>query len=95
VNNIGKKLHWTTGTARAEDGGVTNIGKDCLFSEQIMIRVSDRHAIFDAQNMESINPTRNVYIENYVWLCYWASVGKGCRVGTGTVVGKNAMAFGN
>ena len=95
VINIGKKLHWTTGTARAEDGGVITTGDDCLFSEQIMIRTSDGHAIFDAQNMERINPTRNVYIENYVWLCYGASVGKGCRVGTGTVVGQNAMAFGN
>ena len=82
---IGHRLRWVKGTERAEDGGVITIGDDCLFSAEIMIRTSDGHAIFDAANKQRINPTKNVWIDNYVWLCHGSSVGKGCKVGTGTV----------
>jgi len=93
--NIGHRLRWVKGTARADDSGVITIGGDCLFSAEKMIRASDGHAIFDAANKQRINPTKNVWIDNYVWLCHGSSVGKGCKIGTGTVRGQNAMGFGD
>ena len=67
------------------------IGRDCLFSSEIVIRSGDSHSIFD-ENGVRINPAEDIIIGDHVWVGYRALVTKGavipnnCVVGTGSVV---------
>lgn len=67
------------------------IGRDCLFSSEIVIRSGDSHSIFDESGIR-INPAKDVIIGDHVWIGYRVLVTKGamiqndCVVGTGSVV---------
>lgn len=81
------------------EGTKCTIGRDCLFSSEIVIRTGDSHSIFD-ENGARINPAEDVVISDHIWIGYRALVTKGavipnnCVVGTGAVVtrtiGKNS-----
>lgn len=66
------------------------IGKNCLFSAQVVIRTSDAHSITD-QKGNRINPGKNVEINDHVWIGYGATILKGCHIGNDCVIGSNAV----
>lgn len=83
------------------------IGNDCLFSHDVQIRSGDGHSIFDLDKEESLmeEKKRYVIIGDHVWsgscvtIMHNADIGKGCVIGTGSLINKktenNVLVAGN
>ena len=69
------------------------IGKNCLFSSDVIIRTSDSHSILN-QEGERINPGNNVSIGDHTWICNGVRIMKGTNIGSECVVGSNTMIAG-
>jgi len=67
------------------------IGKDCLFSTQVILRTHDAHHIFDIETHKRINHSRDIVVGDNVWLAYQVTLLGGATIGTGSVVGTNAV----
>lgn len=73
------------------EGKAVKIGERCLFSNDIVIRTGDSHAILDSRE-HRINPAADVFIGDHVWigqkviLLKRANVGKETVIGTGSIV---------
>ena len=72
------------------EGRSIKIGKDCLFSSEIVLRSGDSHSILDMDG-NRINPSENIVIGNHVWLGYRALVNKGVVIPKNSVVGTGAI----
>lgn len=70
-----------------EEKGKILIGEDCMLSNNILIRTSDSHPLYDVHTNKRINSSASVYIGKHVWICAKASILKGVRIGDGSVVG--------
>lgn len=89
----------------ATEGKRIHIGKDCLFSDEIIVRTGDSHSICDLFG-QRINPAADVEVGAHVWVCHGvnilkgAKIPQGCVVGTASVIGKgsygqNSVIAGN
>lgn len=67
-----------------------NIGDDCLFSSEVIVRTSDSHSIVD-ENSRRINPGKNVNIDDHVWIGYGATILKGAVIKRNSVVGTQTL----
>lgn len=106
IITIGEKTAITGSTHLAcIEGKKIEIGRKCLFSSQIDIRVGDSHSVLNLDN-KRINPSKNVMIEDHVWVGSRVVILKGayiendCVVGSSTVVtgkryGHNSLIAGN
>lgn len=74
----------------AQHANIT-VGEDCMFSNNIFIRTSDSHPIYDAETNEIINPAKGVVIGNHVWLAANSKIFKGTIVGDGSVIGAYSL----
>ena len=75
-----------------EPYGVIRIGEDCMFSNDIHIRYSDAHTIYDEKTKEVLNrPIRPVEIGNHVWVCNGVSILKNSKISDNSVVGKSTV----
>ena len=86
-------VNTTFGGIRIVNTGLNNnieIGQNCLFADFIELWASDTHSIFDSQG-KFINPERSVIIEDNVWIGSHVKILKGVTIGTGAVVGMNAL----
>lgn len=63
------------------------VGKDCLFSYDISVRVSDVHLIYHAKSKERLNYSKSIYIGDHVWLGQNAMILKGTQIGSGAMIG--------
>lgn len=70
------------------------IGEDCLFSSEIDVRTGDGHAILD-ENDVRINPSKDVKIDNHVWVGYRAMILKGSHIHQKSIVGANSTVTGD
>lgn len=61
-----------------------NIGKECMFAENIEIWNTDSHPIFDSDG-NIINASKPINIGDHVWC------GKGCKILKGVSIGDNAV----
>ena len=68
-----------------------HIGKDCMFSNNIHIRSSDSHPIYDNDTEELINKDKEVNIGNHVWLAANCKILKGCVIEDGSVIGAHSI----
>lgn len=66
------------------------IGKDCLFSSEIIFRTGDSHSILDLSG-NRINLSDDIVIHDHVWIGYRVSVGKGVVISKNTVIGTGAI----
>lgn len=66
------------------------VGKNCLFSSDIMIRSGDSHSILNIQG-DRINFARNVMICDHVWVGNRAIITKGAVIPENSVVGTGAI----
>lgn len=66
------------------------VGKNCLFSSDIMIRSGDSHSILNMQG-DRINFARNVTICDHVWVGNRAIITKGAVIPEDSVVGTGAI----
>ncbi|MCI8785726.1 MAG: acyltransferase [Eubacterium sp.] len=70
------------------------IGADCLFSSNVVIRTHDEHYIFDKDSLERLNRPLDVIIHPQVWVCENVRLLPGAYIGTGSVVGADAVTSG-
>lgn len=73
-----------------EDDSEITIGSDCMFSNQITVRTSDSHPIYDVGTGERINNPANVILGNHVWVCPNTKIMKGGRIGSGSIIGSDS-----
>lgn len=71
------------------EGRSINIGNDALFSNDIIIRTGDSHAIY--QNDIRINKSDDVKIGDHVWVGNKVIILKGSEIGNGSVVGSGSV----
>lgn len=73
-------------------------GDDCLISWDCLFMDTDGHkiySIYDDENNNLLNPNRNIYIGNHVWIGCHSIILKGieipnnCIIAAGTVLSKN------
>lgn len=65
------------------------IGEDCMISNNVIIRTSDSHPIYDLNTRQRINPAQDVVIGNHVWIAPNVKVMKGSIIADGCVVGSD------
>lgn len=65
------------------------IGEDCMLSNNIIIRTSDSHPIYDRNTKCRINPPKDVKIDNHVWIAPNSKIMKGAVIGEGAIIGSD------
>ena len=76
-----------------EEESTLNIGEDCLFSENVLVHLSDTHSIFDLDG-NLINYGGNVKIGNRVWVGRDVRILKKALISDDSVVGGSAIVTG-
>ena len=66
------------------------IGQDCMFSKDIVFRTGDSHSIVD-ENGKRINPSKDIYVGNHVWVGNGVIVTKGGGVGDNSIIGTGTI----
>jgi len=92
---IGRDTSWQSGSCLCLAGQQIVIGDDCMMSYDVIIRTYDAHAIFDRRTRARVNPPAPVVLESHVWLGQRSTISKGTRIGSGSVVGSDAVASGH
>ena len=87
---IEKGLSFGGGAIMFAENKKIYIGEDCMFSNNIGIRVSDGHSIFNGKN-QLINEGKDVYIGNHVWIGHGVRIEKGSYISDNSVVGEYAV----
>lgn len=72
-----------------EDGTRIEIGSDCMLSNNIVVRTSDSHPIYDLKTRERLNPAESVKIGNHVWIAPNSKIMKGSHIANGCIVGSD------
>ncbi len=72
------------------EGRSIRIGKDCLFSSDIIFRVGDSHSILDMDG-NRINPSQDITVGDHVWISYNTTLTKGAQVARDSIVGTGAI----
>lgn len=92
---IGNNTHITGYThLAATEGKRIEIGAQCLFSSEIIVRTGDSHSILN-EKKERINCSKDVVIGNHVWVGQRAIILKAARVGDDCIVGAASVLTGN
>lgn len=65
------------------------IDEDCMFSNNIIIRTSDSHPIYDRNTKFRINPPKDIIIGKHVWIAPNSKIMKGAVIGEGAIVGSD------
>lgn len=90
--NIGK---WTTFEAvhivASEEKSKVIIGEDCMFAYDIDIRSGDSHSILNTTTMKRINHSKDIWIDNKVWVTPHVSILKGVRIQENSVVATRSV----
>lgn len=72
------------------EGTNITIGKDCLFSSEVVLRTGDSHAITDL-NGQRINPSKDITLDDHVWVGNRCILTKGATVAAHSVVATGAV----
>lgn len=76
-------------------GGTTcAVGEDSLFSENITIRTTDHHTMFDIDTNLQLNAPADVVIGRHVWVGQDCAIGKGAVIGDGSIIGARSLVIG-
>lgn len=74
-----------------DDGLDVRIGDDCMFSDNIVLRASDGHVLYDTDTGTILNRAEPMVIGDHVWVGDGAILLKGCALPNNTVVGARAV----
>ena len=86
----------------ADPSSFVTVGRDCMFSEQVLVSSCDGHAIFDCEtgkpvNIDELGNAGSVIIGAHVWVGRRATVLggiKGTELGNGMIAGAGAVVKG-
>lgn len=78
-----------------ENNSRIECGEDCMFSNNIIVRTSDSHAIQDIKTRERINSAKSVAIGNHVWIAPKSTIMKGTSIGNNVIIGSNTLVTQN
>ena len=81
--HVGKNLSVTNGCEihlSPEDNLKVEIGDNCMFGKNIIIRATDGHTIYNQDTKEVVNKGKDVKIGNHVWLAENTMVLKGVNI---------------
>jgi acetyltransferase-like isoleucine patch superfamily enzyme len=70
------------------------IGRDCLFSTNIDVSISDMHSIVSETTGARLNPPADIVLDDHVWIGTRAMILKGSHVGRGSIVGACSVVTG-
>ena len=91
---IGKNLSVTNGCEihlSPEDNLKVEIGDNCMFGKNIVLRATDGHTIYNETTQEIINKGKNIKIGNHVWIAENTRILKGVSIADNCVVGMNSI----
>lgn len=74
-----------------ENGRCITIGDNCMLSNNIIVRTSDAHGIFDMETKQRLNEAKDVTIGEHVWIAPNSRIMKGAVIEDGAVIGSNTM----
>lgn len=74
----------------ALEGQKLVVGEDCMFADDISIRTSDSHPIFDKTGIRT-NPAKSVIIGNHVWIGTGVLVLKGTKIPDQCIIGARSL----
>lgn len=74
-----------------DEAASIDIGRDCMFSTDIIIRTGDKHSILDAQTGARLNPSRDIRIADRVWIGRDVQILKGVVLCPETVVATRSL----
>lgn len=77
--------------AVTEPGSKVVIGEECMFANDIDIRVGDSHSVVNATTGERINFAENIEIGRHVWIAAHTVILKGVTIGENSVVASGAV----
>ena len=72
------------------EGVSITIGKDCLFSSQIVFRTGDSHVVTDLEG-NRINPSKDIVFGDHIWVGHRALINKGVHIGNDNIIGTGAI----
>ena len=70
------------------------VGSGGVFSFGIWVRTADPHIIYSVDTHKRINPSKSVYIGDHVWIGQNATILKGSRIGSGSILSANCVIAG-
>lgn len=77
--------------AVTEPGSKIEIGKDCMFADNIDLRTGDSHSIINSITNKRINYAEDIIIGDHVWIASHVSILKGVRISDNSVVATRAV----
>ena len=77
--------------AVTEPGSKVVIGEECMFANDIDIRVGDSHSVIDTATSKRINFAENIVIDRHVWIAAHTVILKGVTIGENSVVATGAI----
>ena len=77
--------------AVTEPGSKVVIGEECMFANDIDIRVGDSHSVIDVTTGKRINFAENIEIGRHVWIAAHTVILKGVTIGENSVVASGAI----
>ncbi len=80
-----------SGISAVEPYSEISIGKNCMFSVEVDIRNTDSHSIIDLETGKRINPGKNIFIGDKVWLGAYVQILKGVSIGNNSIVGIRSL----
>lgn len=83
---IGSGTTMTGAVVQSKEGGLVQIGEDCMVGGGTEILNSDGHSLFDEETGSRLNLPRDVEIGDHVWIGSRSWVGKGSQIGSGSMI---------
>jgi acetyltransferase-like isoleucine patch superfamily enzyme len=73
------------------EGGLVEVGEDCMMSVNADVRNTDGHSVIDLATGDRINPARDVILADHVWLGLRVQVLKGVTIGEHSIVAAGSV----
>lgn len=95
VIKIGEDTTIEQALLSASESKSIEVGKDCMFSNNITMQTSDSHSIVSNKTNKRINHPGNIVVKNHVWIGPFVNILKGVTIESGSVIGIGSIVTKN
>jgi acetyltransferase-like isoleucine patch superfamily enzyme len=88
---VGNHTTFTNAYLLCSDGCDIRIGRHCMLSRGIEVRVTDAHSVIDSKTGERINLPGSIVIGDHVWVGLGVVIGKGVTIGPDNIIGTGSF----